>query len=1146
MSSNHKGHGHAGVTDQTMPKSSCQHASVSASERDPLCDTPSIQNDLQCAEPARRDRLLQAVAEGSARLFAADSLEQELPQVFSCIAELVQIDRVLLVQEIPSDDGIPMRVVNWGWFGPNATPLSLGDLPQEAMRDPQYHAWRRPLLDGSAITATRATAVAPVRAMMTAVGTVSLLLVPIRVAGWYWGYIGVDDCHGERDWSADEIVALQLLTRVVGAAMTRERSWTEIRRRDALLQSLTKSIADVLTADAVKEALPRVLESIGKVTRIDRMLVVEGFHEAELKPSQYYSWSRAGVGERINLYQAADDLPSRRAVEEWALPLSEGKSVLTSARTSKRELRRLLQSAGLVSLLLVPIMVRGRIWGSVSFDDCGGEREWLPDEINALHVFADLIGAAITRERAGEQLRERDELLHAVTVSAGELVMASSLPDAISNSLERVARAVRADRMLVVETVLDPAGGQKWVHRGSWHAPDAPLDLDCVSLATSGMGCGEYLDWIRPLEQGEAIRGTASGVSGTLQEYFRNRKLQSTLVVPIMVDGKYWGQISFDSCSAEREWTTTDTDILKTLASLIGTAIKRERYVDELANANTIVQNSPTILFRLRGEPAFPMIYISQNVALLGYEAAGLLDSPTLYQTYVHPEDRARVQATMVTLLEPNAAATTVECRILTGDGATRWVETRYTPVRDRNGRLVEVEGIIIDITERKAAEEKIARLARADSLTGLANRGTFVDRLRQAFAAVRRGGNSFAVLYLDLDRFKEINDTLGHPVGDRLLQSVAERLRKATRDTDVIARLGGDEFAVLQSDTTEVTVAGVLAARIVHMLSRPYLIDGNELRVGVSIGISQCGPEDKVSAAEDLLAQADQALYRAKEEGRGRYRFHSDELDFVTRERVTLAEELRAALERDELEIYYQPQVELSSGRITAMEALVRWNHPTRGLLLPEVFVPTAEKSGVMRSLGRWVLEGACRQLRLWRDIGVEVPMVAVNVGFSQVRWGREFVKDVDEILQRCGLRASDLELNVTELVLARATLAQSNVLEELHRLGVRIAIDDFGTENSSLDYLRTYHVTRVKIARPMVEAATSNLSEAASVRAIMGLAAELGVEVVAEGVETQAQRNQLLQLSAKTEGQGSLFAAPMTAAQASEVLREGKLGRE
>jgi diguanylate cyclase (GGDEF)-like protein len=421
--------------------------------------------------------------------------------------------------------------------------------------------------------------------------------------------------------------------------------------------------------------------------------------------------------------------------------------------------------------------------------------------------------------------------------------------------------------------------------------------------------------------------------------------------------------------------------------------------------------------------------------------------------------------------------------------------------------------------------------------LTGLANRATFGDRLRHAFAAAKRGGNTFAALYLDLDRFKEVNDALGHPVGDRLLQEAAKRLRGAVRDTDVIARLGGDEFAVLQMDVAEPAAAGTLAAHIIDTVSQAYVIDGNELHIGVSVGIAMHGAN--VATPEEVLEQADKALYRAKDERRGYYCFHTAQLDIETRERMTLAEDLRLALERHELELYYQPQVELSTGRVAGMEALIRWNHPSRGVLLPQLFLPIAEKSGAMQAVGRWVLDGACRQLRQWRDANIEVPLIAVNVGLAQIRSGWQFVKDVKDSLARWGLAPQDLELDVTELILARTTLAQNNVLEELHQLGVLIAIDDFGTQYSSLDYLRTYHVSRLKIARPMVKAVTDEHTGSTMVRAIMGLAAELGVEVIAEGVETEEQRRHFVAMGAHTKGQGHLFGTAMPATAALESLR-------
>jgi len=537
------------------------------------------------------------------------------------------------------------------------------------------------------------------------------------------------------------------------------------------------------------------------------------------------------------------------------------------------------------------------------------------------------------------------------------------------------------------------------------------------------------------------------------------------------------------------------------------------------------------------------MIYISQNISLLGLNSAELLNSPTLYQTYVHPEDRTKVQSTMVELLRRNAQPATIEYRMLNSSGESRWMENRYLPVRDTNGRLVEVEGIMIDITERKLAEERIALLARTDALTGLANRSTFHDRLRQAFAATKRGAASFAVLYLDLDRFKEVNDTRGHPVGDKLLHSVAERLKNTTRETDVVARLGGDEFAILQTDVLDSANSGALAAKVVTALSASYLIDDVEIRIGASVGIALFSPD--ATSPDTLLVQADQALYRAKEEGRGQYRFHSVELDHAARELVLLAENLRNAMARDELELFYQPQVELSTGRIVGMEALIRWVHPTRGLLLPDVFLPIAEKTGITLALGRWVLDGACKQLAEWRKEGLNIPVVAVNIALAQIKTGREFLRDVKNSLDRWSLKPQDLELDVTEFILARATLSQSSVLEELRQLGVCIAIDDFGAQYSSLDYLRTYRVSRLKIARPMVKAATEE-GGSAMIRAIVGLASELGVEVVAEGVETEAQRSAIVSVSAKTKGQGYYFGRPAPAEDTMRMLRLSDVGSD
>src|ERR1700676_2619621 len=334
------------------------------------------------------------------------------------------------------------------------------------------------------------------------------------------------------------------------------------------------------------------------------------------------------------------------------------------------------------------------------------------------------------------------------------------------------------------------------------------------------------------------------------------------------------------------KWQMTEQAAFK-MSSLEEAVEGRTR---ELSNANIVVQNSPVILYRLRGEPSFPLIYVSHNITKLGHDPKSLLASPSWAQSLIYPDDLTKVGEAMARVLEKDALGASIEFRLYTGDGALRWVENRYVPVRDKQGRLIEVEGIIIDITERKAAEEKITLLARTDGLTGLANRSTFTERLGQSFAAAQRGALPFAILYLDLDKFKPVNDSFGHAIGDMRLQQVAQRVKNCTRVTDIVARLGGDEFAVLQGEITDPASAGALAAKIQTALATPFFPDGNEVHISVSIGIS---PYVASSTGPDaMLVQADLALYRSKDEGRNQYHFHSNELDREVLDRVALAGE--------------------------------------------------------------------------------------------------------------------------------------------------------------------------------------------------------------------------------------------------------------
>jgi diguanylate cyclase (GGDEF)-like protein/PAS domain S-box-containing protein len=569
-----------------------------------------------------------------------------------------------------------------------------------------------------------------------------------------------------------------------------------------------------------------------------------------------------------------------------------------------------------------------------------------------------------------------------------------------------------------------------------------------------------------------------------------------------------------------------------------------EERTRELSNANIIVQNSPVILYRLRGEPSFPLVYISHNITKLGHDPQTLLSSPSWAQTLIDPSDQAKVGEAMIRILDKNAEGASIEFRLCTGDGTLRWVENRYVPVRDKEGRLIEVEGIIIDITERKAAEDQITLLARTDGLTGLANRATFIERLGQAFASAQRGALAFAILYLDLDKFKPVNDAFGHPIGDVLLQQVAQRLKSCTRETDLIARLGGDEFAILQGEMREPANAGVLAAKIQTVLALPYLINGNEINISVSIGISPYVPGNL--GADAMLAQADLALYRSKDEGGNQYHFHSADLDQDVLDRVTLAGEIKRAIDHDEFELQYQPQVELSSQNIVGMEALVRWNHPTRGLLAPGIFIPLAEKTGTIVALGHWVLDQACRQMSIWRNEGLTLPVIAVNLSLFQLKSGQELVRDVTETLAKWGLAPSDLEFDVTEATLAQLTWTQNEVLPKLRELGVKIAIDDFGSEYSSFDYVRSYRVNHLKIAQSFINRSSSDPESAATIRAIVNFAHDIGIVVIAQGVETEQQRDLLTSSDTMTQPQGFHSSKPVGADRAGELLRRGRVGTD
>ncbi|MCB5174828.1 MULTISPECIES: putative bifunctional diguanylate cyclase/phosphodiesterase [Microvirga] len=427
------------------------------------------------------------------------------------------------------------------------------------------------------------------------------------------------------------------------------------------------------------------------------------------------------------------------------------------------------------------------------------------------------------------------------------------------------------------------------------------------------------------------------------------------------------------------------------------------------------------------------------------------------------------------------------------------------------------------DITERRRAESQIAYMAHHDALTDLANRVLFRERLDQALAAAHRMGTTVAVLCLDLDRFKDVNDSLGHETGDELLKAVAVRLRSCVRDGDVIARLGGDEFAMLQVAVDEPNDCASLASRIINAIGAPYEVEGQEIVIGTSVGIA-LAVEGRV-APDQLLKHADLALYRAKSDRRGTYRFFEPEMDAQLQARRLMEADLRKALSNGEFALAYQPQVNIRRHEISGFEALLRWRHPEKGMVSPAEFIPVAEDIGLISALGEWVIEQACRQAAQWPH-GTKV---AVNLSPVQFR-NRNLVETVSRALALSGLCPSRLELEITESVLLQDNETTLATLHELRALGVCIAMDDFGTGYSSLSYLRSFPFDKIKIDQSFVRELTSRADCLAIVQSITRLGSSLGMITTAEGVETEEQYRQLL-VAGCTEVQGYYFGYPLPA---------------
>lgn len=637
---------------------------------------------------------------------------------------------------------------------------------------------------------------------------------------------------------------------------------------------------------------------------------------------------------------------------------------------------------------------------------------------------------------------------------------------------------------------------------------------------------------IAQLTKGTIVAGQAADMDKMLQPLLKRFRIQAIALMPVMVDGLWWGLLGVELHHRGREWNQVELDALKMLATALGNAVKRQQFESSLQQAAAVYESTREGI--MVTDASNRIIQVNQSLLqMLGYEESEVIgNTPAMFSSGRH--DQAFYRQMWQELSEHGHWQGEVWNRRKNGEIYPELLS--INTILDASRQVSHYVAVFADITQLKASEQELAYLAHHDVLTDLPNRLLMSSRLQNAVDLAKRDQHQFAVLMMDLDRFKYINDSFGHPAGDELLKLVAASLKRRLREIDTVARFGGDEFIILLEQLHQSEDAARFATQLINDMSQPWLLSNNaEVRIGASIGISVY--PDHGTEGEILLSNADAALYRAKEQGRGRFAYYSDDLTLYARQRIDLEARLRGALAQNQFLVYYQPQTDIKTGRIVGAEALVRWNDPVEGLIAPARFIPIAEDTGLIGAIGDWVLAETCRQGALWRKAGLPDLKLAVNLSSHQFSHG-DIGAQTAQILRDTAFPAELLELELTESAIMSREQQAERVLSDLHTMGVNLAIDDFGTGYSSFAYLQRYQLDVLKIDKSFVDEVAENSESQAIVTAIISMAHILGLKALAEGVEHQAQLD-YLSLQGCDYYQGYLCSKPLPAADFEQLIR-------
>ncbi|HEX6131412.1 MAG TPA: EAL domain-containing protein [Actinomycetota bacterium] len=745
-------------------------------------------------------------------------------------------------------------------------------------------------------------------------------------------------------------------------------------------------------------------------------------------------------------------------------------------------------------------------------------------------------------------LSSEGAILEAAAFAARRFLEPDGLGAGLDEVLACLGGATGVSRVYLFENDRNDAGELVMRQRAEWTAGGIPPSTS--SDGTPWRYADGFAHWVDALSQGRPVQTRLSEAEGGERADMLADGIESHVAVPVLVDGGWWGFVGFDACERERVWAPAQLDALQVAAAAFGAAVARERSADAMRTAEeryrSLVEQIPVAVYIDGLDDTATTLYMSPRIEdITGYTVEDWEHDPDIWPRVLHPEDRdraLRAQARHNDTGEPFRE----DYRVIAKDGRVVWIRDEAVMVRDADGRFLYSQGIMQDVTDVKEAEAQIAFLAYRDRLTGLPNQARFVEVAEMALARARRSDQAAAVLFLDVDRFKLANDSLGPDGGDVLLQRIAERLGTTVRDTDTLARRGGDEFLILLADLERGSVgemsapllfAESVAGRIRDVMAEPFRIDGQEVFVSASVGI--CVFPDDAEDVRDLIQHAETAMVESKQAGPGGFAASTvgavdaaTKLAFVTR--------LRKAVVHREWTLHYQPVVELATGAAVGVEALLRWTTPEGETIAPNEFIPLAEELGLIEEIGDWVVEELVRQDHAWRDIGL-----ALEIGFNLSP--RQFWQPdlAERILTRLAHRRADptkVIVEVTESSAMRDPERAQSVLWDLHSRGMRVAIDDFGTGYSSLSRLRELPIDVLKIDRTFVREVDRDAEAASIVAAFIQLGQGLGMTTLAEGIETEAEWRFLAERGCEL-GQGYFFSRPVPAEEISARYRAGEL---